>query len=186
MANLNSINVGNVVNDGLGDDLRTAFQKVNANFQLLNTELTLTASNVGTTGEGIFKEKSNNDLKFKKIVGGDKIILNSTADSIVINSTQPNSFTKITTNSGFVDADDYEQITVQGGLNLTVSHVGSGVIEVDTKLDVGSILTNLDFGPIVGGYDSILNLTLAAANVDFGTVAKVGKINIDFGLLPTP
>ncbi len=29
---IQTINLGNVVNDGLGDDLRTAFQKVNANF----------------------------------------------------------------------------------------------------------------------------------------------------------
>jgi hypothetical protein len=29
---IQTINIGNVVNDGLGDDLRTAFEKVNANF----------------------------------------------------------------------------------------------------------------------------------------------------------
>ena len=30
---IQTINIGNVVNDGLGDDLRTAFQKVNATLQ---------------------------------------------------------------------------------------------------------------------------------------------------------
>ena len=51
------INIGNVVNDGLGDDLRTAFEKVNANFADLSTQLTITASNVGAVGVGVFKEK---------------------------------------------------------------------------------------------------------------------------------
>ena len=35
-----NINIGNQVNDGLGDDLRTAFEKVNANFISLGAELT--------------------------------------------------------------------------------------------------------------------------------------------------
>ena len=62
------INIGNVVNDGLGDDLRTAFEKVNANFTDLSTQLTITATNVGATGVGVFKEKVGADLKFKKFL----------------------------------------------------------------------------------------------------------------------
>ena len=65
---LQQINLGNQVNDGLGDDLRTAFQKVNANFATLGDSLTTTASNVGATGFGIFKRKNGPDLEFKKLV----------------------------------------------------------------------------------------------------------------------
>jgi hypothetical protein len=54
---IQTINIGNVVNDGLGDDLRTAFQKVNANFTDLSAQLTITATNVGAVGVGVFKEK---------------------------------------------------------------------------------------------------------------------------------
>ena len=43
-------NIGNVVNDGLDDDLRTAFEKVNTNFTDLSTQLTITATNVGAAG----------------------------------------------------------------------------------------------------------------------------------------
>ena len=54
---IQTINIGNVVNDGLGDDLRSAFQKVNANFSDLSAQLSITAVNVNDTGVGVFKEK---------------------------------------------------------------------------------------------------------------------------------
>jgi len=62
------INIGDFANDGTGDDLREAFAKVNANFEMLdlrNDEQT-TASNLGT-GSSIFKERVGYDLQFKKL-----------------------------------------------------------------------------------------------------------------------
>jgi hypothetical protein len=87
MADLQTINVGNLVNDGLGDDLRTAFLKVNANFSELNTGLTITASNSGL-GAGVFKQKTNNDLEFKSLVSGTKILIEESADVLTINTTK--------------------------------------------------------------------------------------------------
>jgi hypothetical protein len=72
------INIGNVVNDGLGDDLCTAFEKVNANFSDLSTQLTITAVNVNNTGVGVFKEKVGAELRFKKLVSGTKMLLTDT------------------------------------------------------------------------------------------------------------
>ena len=86
MADLQTINIGNVVNDGLGDDLRTAFQKVNANFADLNAELTVTVTNTGTTGVGLFKEKVGSDLRFKKLVSGTKMLLDEQEDNIIVNN----------------------------------------------------------------------------------------------------
>ena len=87
MATIQTINIGNIVNDGLGDDLRTAFQKVNANFATLNNDLTITASNLGTVGEPVFKQKSGVNLEFKKLVAGNKITISSSPDSLLISST---------------------------------------------------------------------------------------------------
>ena len=81
-----TINIGNQVNDGLGDDLRTAFQKVNANFSNLSAQLTITATNMGTTGSGVFKEKVGAELQFKKLVSGTKMLLDDTGDTIVVNN----------------------------------------------------------------------------------------------------
>ena len=83
---IQTINIGNQVNDGLGDDLRTAFEKVNANFNEMDGQLTVTASNVGSVGSGIFKQKTGQDLEFKRLVSGNKILVDEAVDSVIINS----------------------------------------------------------------------------------------------------
>jgi hypothetical protein len=181
---IQTINIGNVVNDGLGDDLRTAFQKVNANFSELNASLTVTASNVGTTGAGIFKEKVGEDLRFKKLVAGTKMFLNELTDSIVINNQQPDSFTRIDTNNGVVLANDEPEITIQGANgaeNITTSVIGN-VLSIDTTLPVSNVLTTFDFGPIDNSFQYSIQLALSAANIDFGTITNPGTINLDLGL----
>jgi hypothetical protein len=77
---IQTINLGNYANDGTGDDLRTAFTKVNANFALLNLEAGVNnATNVGT-GVGIFKDKNSSYVLELKT-------LTSTNNSVVITST---------------------------------------------------------------------------------------------------
>jgi hypothetical protein len=186
MATLQPINLGNQVNDGLGDDLRSAFQKVNANFASLNTELgiRLTAINAaGTAGQGIVADGLGPEISFRNLIPGDKIILEGFADSIRINSTQADAFTRITTNSGnSISAEEYDQITIQGGKNVNVSDVGQ-VITVDTNLDLDYLFSSYDFGPISGNFANILQFALASSNIDFGTVTNPGYFNIDFGTI---
>lgn len=81
-----TINIGNVANDGTGDDLREAFIKVNANFEELDLrdDEQTTVTNLGATGEGIYYNKINYELQFKKIIGGDNITLTATDDNITI------------------------------------------------------------------------------------------------------
>lgn len=64
------INIGNVANDGTGDDLREAFIKVNQNFEELDLrdDEQTTASNLGVEGEGLFLRRNVYDLEFKKLV----------------------------------------------------------------------------------------------------------------------
>ena len=178
---IQTINIGNVVNDGLGDDLRSAFQKVNANFSELSASLTVTASNAaGTNGEGIVATGSGSNLTFKNLLAGTKILLEGFNDSIRINSTQPDAFTRIDTNLGAVSADEYEQITIQGGSNVNVKASGQ-VITVDTNLDLNYLLMSYDFGPVSGGYSNVFQLALAGANIDFGTISNPGDFTIDLG-----
>lgn len=181
MATLQKINIGNIVNDGLGDDLRTAFEKVNANFATLNNDLTITASNLGTVGETVFKQKVGLNLEFKKLVAGNKITLSSSPDSILISSTVGNSFQRITTQQGYVDADTSQFVTIQGDPDIRVTAAGD-VITVNTVQDLNQILQVLDFGPLNGQYTSIVQMNTAASNIDFGTFTNPGSINYDPGI----
>jgi len=186
MATIQTINIGNIVNDGLGDDLRTAFQKVNANFATLNNDLTITASNLGTVGEPVFKQKTGLNLEFKKLVAGNKITISSSPDSLLISSTVGNNFQRLTTNSGYVDADQHQYVTFQGDTNIQVSAVAD-VVTIETVLDLNQILKVLDFGPIGNAttgatvYNNIVQLNTAAGNIDFGTISNPGTIHFDCG-----
>lgn len=176
-----TINIGNRVNDGLGDDLRTAFGKVNANFVELQNSIIVTASNAaGSNGAGIVANGTGANLTFKNLIAGNKISLESFTDSIRINATQPVTFSRIDTNSGFVIAENYENITIQGGTNITVS-AADQVITVDTTRNLEALLTTLDFGPITQNFSTTIQFSLSAANIDFGTVVQPGDFYIDFG-----
>lgn len=177
---IQTINIGNVVNDGLGDDLRTAFEKVNANFSELNSALTVTAVNLSNVGEGIFSGKVGTELQFKNLLPGRKILLDGGLNGIVINSTQPEAFTSITTNSGSISADTNTDFTLQGINNIQISGSGS-VVSIDTVLDLNQILLSYDFGSIKQGYDHPIQLAMASANIDFGTLENPGTLNFDLG-----
>ena len=183
------INIGNVVNDGLGDDLRTAFEKVNANFADLSTQLTITATNVGTVGVGIFKEKVGADLRFKKLVSGTNMLLNENTDSVTVNNTAPDAFIRIDTDAGAMLASTYQQITMAGTAapgsttsrkDIEVTAFGSN-INFKTIIPVTDILTSYDFGTINGSFTNAMQVALQSSNIDFGTIPLPGRIDIDCG-----
>ena len=173
------INIGNQVNDGLGDDLRSAFQKVNANFADLAASVTVTASNLGG-GSGVFKNKVGVDLQFKSLVAGTKMFIDELTNTIVINNQQPDGFARIDTDSGVIEASTHLNITLEGGDNVNVSAVGP-VITVDTNLDLNQIIAGFGFGVLGNNFQFSPQLALAASNVDFGTITNPGTINLDLG-----
>lgn len=190
---IQTINIGNVVNDGLGDDLRTAFQKVNANFSELNSTLTITASNLGTTSKGVFKEKVGNELQFKGLVEGNYITIDDSSPAVlVINNSMPDSFYKIDTDSGILEAKNATNrghITLQGSAapgsttsrkDIEVSAFGS-TITIKTIIPVVDILTSYDFGNITGSYNNSIQTLYAASNMDFGTITLPGRLDLDCG-----
>jgi hypothetical protein len=182
---IQTINIGNIVNDGLGDDLRTAFQKVNGNFSLLAAELTVTAKNLGTTGVGIFKQKAGADLEFKSLVAGSKITITDTSDSLVIAGTQPDAFYQITTDSGVVRSEQHQFITVQGGPEITVSAI-ENIVTISGDIPMTPILTRFDFGFINDTYSNMVQYNTALSNSDFGTFTVPSRITVDLGEFSSP
>ena len=192
-----TINLGNVVNDGLGDDLRTAFQKVNANFASLDAELGLNGLNLDGTGEGVFKQKNGSIFEFKSLKSGRDVQLTSSDTSILIESTAPDAFTRIDADTGSVLANNFEQITLEGAPALTTSYhpgsvtgrqdievsilPGSSSIKVRTTLPITDILTIYDFGYINGSFNNIAQFTLSWTNVDFGSFEFPATVNLDLG-----
>ena len=186
---IQTINIGNVVNDGLGDDLRTAFEKVNANFSDLSAQLTITATNVGTVGIGVFKEKVGADLRFKKLVSGTKMLLNENTDTVTVNNTAPDAFIRINTDAGVMLASTHQQITMAGTAapgsttsrkDIEVTAFGS-TVSFKTIVPVTDILTSYDFGRIDGTYTNAMQVAFQAANIDFGTILLPGRIDLDCG-----
>ena len=186
MANIQTINIGNLVNDGTGDDLRTAFQKVNANFAELNDEITLNLVSVGN-GETVFKEKSDSDLIFRSIRGGSGIQVQNVSDTLVVSNTRSVPFERIDTDSGTILSASYQALTLQGTAAPT-SGTGTKDIEVTasgssvrfkTIIPVTEYLQTYDFGTLTGNYQNAIQLALTAANIDFGTLTYGSDIDLD-------
>ena len=175
------INIGNLVNDGLGDDLRTAFQKVNANFADLSSSLTVTASNAaGNVGHGIFAQKINADLQFKNLIAGNKIQLTSFLDSIRIDFTTADAFARITTDDGIINGSAFNQISILGTDNINVTATGSTIV-VDTPIAVTDILTSCDFGEIGDLVTNAVQFMFLTTSIDLGSISAPSTYYFDFG-----
>lgn len=175
---ITTINIGNAVNDGLGDDLRTAFEKVNANFQALN----ITASTTAVPGYSIFKEKVNNDLVFKTLQSGKNIAISETDDAIIIANSAADAFKKISTDSGSVQANSFQEISLVGTNDITVN-ASSSTITIGCAIPVTDILTTYDFGPTSGDFSNAIQLLFANTNIDFGTIISPSLFDLDCGTL---
>ena len=154
------LNVGAYANDGTGDDIRTAFQKIKSTFTLINTNLGVTTGeNIGTTGQGIFSAKVDNKLQFKKITGTNGIVVSSTATSVNLAAT----------NSVELDVSP----RLGGNLNLNTHNI-VGVGDVQTTvygLDIRAINALLQ----------LLNSTNNYVDLDLGSFTNPNQSQFDLG-----
>jgi hypothetical protein len=167
---IETINVGNLANDGLGDDLRTAFQKVNNNFNYLTTELSVSGQNIGSGGVGIFKQKVDENLQLKKIAAGDATVVivdDPATDTVKITAPLQNAFTSIIAgNDGAVSATGPTgSVSLVAGDNITITKAGQN-ITITADLLSGQLLGDLDLNSyeINGIGDIDINGTITANN----------------------
>jgi len=72
-----TINIGSSSNDGTGDPLRTAFDKINDNFDEIYTELGGSSlSNLQLTGNKLISDNTNGDIELDPN-GTGKVIINA-------------------------------------------------------------------------------------------------------------
>ena len=168
---IQTVNIGGVANDGTGDDLREAFVKVNNNFAELdsrNPEQT-TASNLGTVGEGVFKDKEGFDLRFKKIVAGGNVTVSSNADGVIISSVGGLQQLTVATDSGNITLAEGDTFTISGGTNTSTQTNGASGITINSVTELST-----DATPQLGGHldgqgndiTNVRNLQSLVYNVD--------------------
>lgn len=164
---LESINVGNLANDGTGDDLRQAFVKVNNNFVYLEAQdaASVAGVNVGSLGAGIFKDKVGTNLNFKKLVGGTNVTITDAGETLTLDG--PNSINQllVISDSGTVTVTNGQTITLSGGEGLQTSVTGQ---TLNIALDTTNILSR-DTAPTLS----------ANLNANNKNIINAGTVNSD-------
>ena len=163
------INIGNVANDGTGDDLREAFIKVNQNFEELDLrdDEQTTASNLGETGEGLFLRRNIYDLEFKKISAGANVTLTADDNKIVIAADSGVSDLTITADTGNVVLDNSAALTISGGSDISTTIVdGELTVAYTGVTDLASDLTPQLSADLDAQANNLLNVgTIATSGV---------------------
>ena len=191
---IQTINLGNYANDGTGDDLRTAFLKVNANFQLVGATLGIIGGeNIGS-GVGIFKRRDNDNLtlEFKSLTSTDNSIqITSTADTVNLKGLS------------LLENDPNPSLTADlklNGHNITIGEVDGGDVQttvfgIDVRttnalieLLINSNSVTIDLGSFINGTAGTIDapntmLNMNGIKPDFAgfSVRDPAGTNLDFG-----
>lgn len=182
---IQTINLGSYANDGTGDDLRTAFQKVNANFALLEADVT-GATNLGA-GTGVFAQKNSTNLEFKTLTSTDHSItithdtttVNLAATPSIVNDTNPRL-------GGNLDLQAHR--IFNGNVDTTVYGYDVPNIAGVVQLLAETNQINLDFNGGFRDLDGFSVPTTSNSNVDFNGVGNINfldsassQLDLDFG-----
>jgi hypothetical protein len=144
---IQTVNLGSYANDGTGDDLRTAFTKVNDNTAELDLTRVVSATNLGLGAE-IFKEKVDKNLQLRKINAGINITVTQNANDITIAT--PDSINNLV-----------EDTSPQLGGNLDLNNfniLGTGNVDIDGVVIADEFTGNLvvrNANLTIEAYDSI-------------------------------
>lgn len=173
---LQQINLGTVANDGTGDDIRTAFQKIITNFNQLDarTPEATTVVNLGA-GQGIFASKVVDELRFKSIVGGQNVTLAADGQTITIDVNAGVTQFSIEADSGSVVVTENSTIKIEGGRLVTTQRVANSII-VNTSA-LGSVVE--DTTPRLGGNLNADGFNLGGVGtIDATTVSGIFNGNL--------
>ena len=178
---LQVINLGNVANDGAGDDLRTAFVKVNANFSALEIAAAdTTGTNLGSIGANVFKEVVDNNMRFRKLVSGYNISVVETDNTIEFSMSGANNIIVVSDNGSLI-ATPGGSINIVGGAGITVTASEN----TKTLTIVGGVIN--EPAPTLGADLNANGKNITNINNINGTSwdNMIGKLfNMDFGQIP--
>jgi len=164
---IQTINLGSYANDGTGDDLRTAFTKVNNNFAFLNTEVSISSVTSLGSGTTLFADKNGINLEFKTLTSTDNSI-NITNTSTTVNlqgvtklntDSSPQLIANLNLNTHHIYDGD-TQTTIYGqDPNIAVGLFSTMVPATNFSADFGSISYPTGYQRSTNGYTVDLNGT---------------------------
>jgi len=185
-----TINIGSAANDGTGDPLRSAFDKINDNFDEVYTELGgTTLSNISMSGNTIISDDTNGNIILSPNGTGDVVI--ATGKSLQLTDHTDNALVKFDASGNLVtSAITYDGTTITIG-DITVNGSTSTITSAgtdDITLVSGGGEVNVD-GHILSNATNTKDLG-APANVWralYATILKAtgDRINIATQYTPT-
>ena len=176
------IEIGGYANDGTGDDLRTAFNKVNANFTLLDSDAQINdGANLGT-GTAVLKGKTSTILQFKTLTSTDtSVTLTATDNTVNLQANTRLSTDLAPTLSGNLNLNNRDIVgagdvktSVWGVDIVALNAMVALLIESNNNLavDLGSFTTPSGYDTNINGYTFDMGGftgTQAANRFNFGT-----------------
>jgi len=132
---IEKINVGDIPNDGTGDDLRVAFVKVNNSLEDLDTRISsasVEVETIGSVGESVYAGRDNNTLQFKSLVGGSNVSLSSNATSVIIDAAGGLDDVLIVSDNGSITIDSNNFLGINGG-EVISTRVSSNNLFIDLE-----------------------------------------------------
>ena len=163
-----TINIGATANDGTGDQLRTAFDKVNDNFVEIYTELGGTSlSNVKISGNTISTDDINGNLTLDPNGTGTIILANATTASSTLTVTGATAV-----NGGFAAAGTSGTFITFGAADATPTVAGGNLFKTGGAVTV----TTFDDG-VAGQTINVISAHAVTYDVT-GTTLKGGSTDI--------
>ena len=196
------INIGNVANDGTGDDLREAMIKINTNFEELDLrdDEQTSGINIGF-GTELFKQKIGYELQFKTLSAGTDITFTEVNDVISIAADGGIKTLDLTSDGNTYSVPDIGNLQILGGENigtnivdgkLYVSYTGPTEVVDDATPTLGgnldadsnniSNVATLTADNVVGLVHGIDIRNNSFLNLDLGEIVQNVTTSLDFFL----
>ena len=187
----NRVNLGLVANDGTGDDLRSAFEKINNSFEYLGTRIgpNPAGANLGSTGESVFKEVVNFEYRFRKIDADGNLRVRLVGDVITLDF-RPNSsvnfYNQDIANAGSVTATAFVgPVTGNVAGNVTGNLTGTILTAAQSNITSVGILGGLTVtapisGSVTGNAGTVTNGVYTTGDQTIGGVKTFNSaVNAD-------
>ena len=196
------INIGTNANDGTGDDLRTAMQKINTNFTELYAE-TSVDSGITISGNTISSNRSDDDIVFEPSgVGAVRFPAVTINDNAIIGTRSNEDLTITASGTGnlilgalrvngtTVSSDDSTKITLAESVDITGT-LNVSALEINNISSADSTAIQINDGVNIAGITNTAtlfvnddNITIARRwNDDSTRASSVGKSGDTAGMI---